>query len=190
MAFFYVQHNSPFFRQGEIVNNLFELKLQITEQKSIDDVRKDAKFDPIVHPYVIVISQDCDLEWDYKARLGDASEEKLLTHILFCALFTQDEVRNRSGLRHELWKRVRQNQDERYHRLDEAPIKDTENNLPELIADFKTTFSLPTEFVYWLISTGQATRKGALYSPYLEDFMHRLYSFLGRVATPELLRET
>jgi len=185
VAFFYVQHNSPFFRQGEIVNNLFELKLQITEQKSIDDVRKDAKFDPIVHPYVIVISQDCDLEWDYKARLGEASEDKLLTHILFCALYPQDEVRSQRGLSSQLWKRVIQNQDERYHRLDGAPINGTEETLPALIADFKTTFSLPNEFAYWLVSTSQAIRKGALIPPYLEDFMHRLYYFLGRVATPE-----
>ena len=189
MAFFYVQHHSPFFRQGEIVNNLFELKLQITGQKSIDDVRKDAKFDPIVHQYVIVVSQDCDLEWDYKARLGHAPEGKLLTHILFCALFTQAEVRSRSGLKHELWKRARQNQDERYHRLDEALINGTEERLPELIADFKMTFSLPNEFAYWLVSTSQAIRKGALSSPYLEGFMHRLYYFLGRVATPELSSE-
>ncbi len=183
VAFFYVRHNDPFLKQGEIVNNLFELKLQITEQKSIDDVRKDAKFDPIVHPYVIVVSQDCDLEWDYKARLGDAPEEKLLTHILFCALFTQAEVRSRSGLTHELWKRARQNQDEREHRVEESLRKVTEEMLPEWIADFKTTFSLPNEFAYWLVSTSQAIRKGALSSPYLEDFMHRLYSFLGRVAT-------
>ncbi len=184
MAFFYVQHNSPFFRQGEIVNNVFELKLQITEQKSIDDVRKDTKFDPIVHPYVVVISQDCDLEQDYGARIGQVPDDKLLTHVLVCALFTKDELKIRSKIGSDLWKSVRQNQDERYHYLIEAPIKDTENNLPELIADFKTTFSLPTEFVYWLISTKQATREGALCSPYLEDFMHRLYSFLGRVATP------
>ena len=56
--------------------------------------------------------------------------------------------------------------------------------VPKLIADFKTTFSLSNEFAYWLVSTGQANRKGALFSPYLEHFMHRLYGFLGRVATP------
>jgi hypothetical protein len=206
----YVRHNSPFLRQGEIINNLFEFRLQMSEVKSIDDVRKTAKFDPIIHPYVIVVSQDCDLEWDYKARSEKASEDKLLTHILFCALFTLDEVRSRSGLKSELWKRVRQNQDERYHHLDEALLISAEQCtnefvadihkmstedfhkkygtgeiVPELIADFKTTFSLPNEFAYWLVSTGQANRKGALFPPYLEDFMHRLYSFLGRVATPE-----
>lgn len=184
MPSLYVQHNSPFLRQGEIINNLLEFKLQIPEGNSIDDVRGGAKIDQILHPYVIVVSQDCDLEWDYKARSGEVSDDKLLTHILFCALFTQDEVRSRSKLSTEPWRRTRQNQDERYHYLIEAPVHDAENSLPELIADFKSTFSLPNEFVAWLVSTGQITRKGSLSSPYLEDFMHRLYSFLGRVATP------
>ncbi len=184
MPFSYVQHNSPFVRQGEIINNLFELKLQIPEGKSIDGLSKRAKFDPIVHPYVIIVSQDCDLEWDYKARSGEAAKDKLLTHMLFCALFSKDETIERSNLKSDLYKRVRQNQNERYHHLDEAPVNGAEDNLPELIADFKTTFSLSVEFVYWLVSTGQAIRKGALLPPYLEDFMHRLYSFLGRVAIP------
>jgi hypothetical protein len=205
----YVQHNSAFLRQGEIINNLSEFTPQISEAESISDLRKRATFDPITHPYVIVVSQDCDLEWDYRARSKEASGDKLLTHILFCALFTLDEVRIRSGLKSELWKRVRQNQDERYHHLDESLLVSAEQcttefvagvykmssadfhekygaeeTVPELIADFKTTFSLSNEVAYWLVSTGEATRKGALLSPHLEDFMHRLYSFLGRVATP------
>jgi hypothetical protein len=130
------------------------------------------------------VSQNCDIEQDYKARSGEIREDKLLTHFLLCSLFTQGEVKSRSNLGSDLWKRIRQNQDERYHYLGEAPVRSTENRLPELIADFKSTFSAPVEFVYWLVSTGQTARKGGLLSPYLEDFMHRLYTFLGRVATP------
>lgn len=183
MSFCYKPPNSPYLRQGEIIEGLFELQIQIPSEPSID-LNQPAKLDRIDHPYSIVVSQDCDLEWDYKARSEEASEDKLLTHVLFCALFTPDETKSRSGKMSQLWKRVIQNQDERYHHLDEAPVNGTEENLPELIADFKTTFSLPVEFVYWLVSTSQAIRKGALFSPYLEDFIHRLYSFLGRVATP------
>lgn len=188
MAFCYVACDSPDLQQGEIISDLFEFKLQLTERKTIDATKE--KFIPVSHPYTIIVSQDCDLEQDYRARTGQIPDDKLVTHVLVCALFTQDEFRNRSRIGSDLWKRVRQNQDERYHYLIEATIRDTENNLPELIADFKTVFSLPTEFVYWLLSTEQATRRGALCSPYLEDFMHRLYSFLGRVATPEISGES
>lgn len=182
-ALSYIRCDSPFLKQGEIIYNMYELQLQIP-QATIATASQGTKFNPIEHPYAIVISQGCDLEQDHRARSGQTSSDKLLTHVLFCALFSQDEVRVRSKLTTDPMKRVRQNQDERYHYLSEAPIDGTETSLPELIADFKTTFSLPVDFVYWLISTEQATRKGALLSPYLEDFMHRLYSFLGRVATP------
>lgn len=185
MVFNYLSYNSPNLRQGEIVSNLFELKLQIPDRSTID--AENEKFAPIVHPFVIVVSQDCDLEQDHGARLGTVASDKLLTHVLVCALFTQDELEDRNGIKGSArWKRVRQNQDERYHCLSEAPIEGTKNILPELIADFKTTFSLATDYFYWLVSSGQATREAALSSPYVEDFMHRIYSFLGRVATPEI----
>jgi len=182
-TFFYVRHSSLCLRQGEVLYNLYEFKLQIPQSTPFD-AEQGVKFDPVEHLYAVVTSQDCDLEQDYKARAGEVPLDKMLSHVLFCSLFPQDEIRYKSGLHTEPMRRVRQNQDERYHYLSQAPVNGTQDMLPELIADFKTTFSLPTEFVYWLLSTSQAARKGALPSPYLEDFMHRLYTFLGRVATP------
>jgi hypothetical protein len=181
----YKPPNSPYLRQGEIIEGLFELQIQIPSESAID-LNQPVKLDRIDHPYSIVVSQDCDLEWDYKARQEEAPEGKLLAHVLFCALFSKDELRrDRGKLTNELFRRVERNQDERYHHLAAAPISETGKSIPELFADFKTTFSLPVEFVYWSISTSQVIRRGPLVSPYLEDFMHRLYSFLGRVATPE-----
>ncbi len=184
MSFHYEPPNSPHVRQGEIIKDLFELPLDVSSQSSID-LNQPVKLGRIDHPYSIVISQDCDLEWDYKARFEGASVHKLLTHVLCCSLFSRYEITDETKQKSRRFDLLKQNQDERYHYLAEAPVNGTEDTLPELIADFKTTFSLPTEFVYWSISTGQAIRKGALTSPYLEDFMHRLYSFLGRVATPQ-----
>ena len=186
MVFFYVRPGDPFLQQGEIISNLSELRLQIPKETSINAIR-EPKFDPIVHPYVIVISQGCDLEWNHKARSGQASGQKLLTHVLLCGLFPREEIRDESKRRSEEFGRIKGQQNERYHYLSAAPVNDTEDSLPELIADFKNTFSLPIEFVYWLISSGQVVREGKLLSPYLEDFVHRLYSFLGRVATPVIL---
>ena len=183
MPFSYVQHNSPFLRQGEIIANLLEPRLRIVELTAID-ANQPAKVDPIHHPYLIIVSQDCDLEWDYKARKGKAPNHKLLTHILFCALLTRDEIIDQRDLKQREYDRMSKNQDERYHHFDTGRIDGTTDSLPEVVADFKATFSLPLELVYWLIDIGQASRHGALFSPYLEQFMHRLYSFLGRVATP------
>jgi hypothetical protein len=183
VAFFYIRHNSPFLRQGEIIANLLEPRLRIAELTAID-VNQPAKVDPIHHPYSMIVSQDCDLEWDYKARTGEAPGHKVLTHMLFCELFSRDDITDQSKRKSQAFGLIKDKQDQRYHYLEEATVNGTEESLPELIADFKTTFSLPVELVYWLLSNSQAVRKGALHSPYLEDFMHRLYTFLGRVATP------
>ena len=185
VAFFYVRHNDPFLRQGEIIADLLEPRLRIDELTAID-ANQPAKVDPIQHLYSIIVSQDCDLKWDYEARSEEASEHKLLTHVLFCGLFPREEIKDESKRRCGEFRRISNYQNERYHYLSKAPVNGTEDILPELIADFKTAFSLPVEFVYWLVSSSQAIRKGALSSPYLEDFMHRFYSFLGRVATPAI----
>jgi hypothetical protein len=183
VAFFYVRHNDPFLKQGEIISNLFALKLQIPAETTIH-ATKQPTFDSINYPYAMIVSQACDLEGDYEARFGGGSEHKLLEYVLFCGLFLRGEIKDESKRKSEEFRRIRKNQNERYHYLTEAPVQGTQDTLPEFVADFKTTFSLPTDFTYWLVSSGQATREGALLSPYLEDFMHRLYSFLGRVATP------
>jgi hypothetical protein len=180
----YVPSNFPYLRQGEIIENLIELGPRTPPEQTIDG-RQTAEIDIIYHPYAIVVSQDCDLYWDYRARQGEAQDDKLLRHVLFCDLFGQAEIRVRSRLGSEGFKRVRQNQDERYHCLAEAPIYGIEQSLPELYADFKAISSLSVVFVYSLTSSGQATRRGFLPSPYLQHFVHRLHAFLGRVAIPE-----
>lgn len=186
MAFHYIPSESPHLRQGEIIENLIELRPFISPGETID-VKQDTPLTRIDHKYAIIVSQDCDLEWDYKARQDDPNDARLISHVLFCDLFLEDEIHEPRGLTHELWKRVRQNQDERYHLFDEAPVGETGQTLPKLFVDFLATFSLPTEFVYSLTSSGHVTRIGFLPHPYLQDFTHRLYSFLGRVAIPDSL---
>lgn len=50
-------------RQGEILSSLIQHKLNINSLSSSRPI-----LDPIAHPFAIVVSQDCDLDWDYKAR--------------------------------------------------------------------------------------------------------------------------
>lgn len=184
MPLVYIPSESSHLRQGEIIENIFELTPKLPLGKTTD--MEQTRASRTDHPRAIIVSQDCDLEWDYKARQGQVSNDKLLQHVLFCDLFLRDELILRSKLASDLFKRVKQNQDERYHHFNEASIAGTGQTLPELYVDFKTTFSLPVEFVYSLISNQYAVRRGFLPSPYLQDFTHRLYSFLARVPIPEL----
>jgi len=175
-------------RQGEVLCNLIEVTPATSE---IEDLSNETKTVPAYqthYPFAIVVSQDCDLVWDWDARNQNQTEigPNIITHILFCELFEKQEVRYREGMNPRLWDWIESNQHERYHHFDEAPIGESgEDSLPHLYADFKRTFSLPVDYTYWLISTDNSTRKAVLVNPYLRDFIHRLHSFLSRVPLPE-----
>ena len=186
MALVYVQSNSDHLRQGEILEGVVEYR-PVASSDSATATSRGVELIEKSHPLAIVVSQDCDLEWDHGARFrpNEVKADKLLQHVLFCDLYPEDEIRNRSDLKTDQFKRVRQNQDERYHRFDEAGVNPAGEVILELYADFKQVFSLPTEFAYALVSAGHVRRRGVLPSPYLQDFTHRLFGFLGRVAIPE-----
>jgi hypothetical protein len=86
-----------------------------------------------------------------------------------------------------IWNRISQNNDERYHFFQAVDQdQDTQGEgLPELGVDFKRLFAIPTDEVYWRISTGEVKRRCLLKSPYLEHFCRRFANFLSRVALPD-----
>ena len=184
MGFFYHPCTSPCIRQGEVIQNVVELRARYLAG-TVADPSAHVTIERVNHALAIVATQDCDLDQDYKARQGSAGEDKVLAHVLLCDLFTQEDIRQRSKLTADLWKRVRQNQNERYHMLEAAQVRDSDDGFPALYADFKAIFSLPTEAMYALLGCGSLVRKGFLPSPYLEDFTHRLYHYLGRVPIRE-----
>lgn len=141
--------------------------------------------DTKTHPYALIVSQDCDLDWDFKARRGETSEDKLVPNILFCEVTTAAGLRGRSGINSDIWKRIKDNKDERYHFLQQ--IKPDEDalveGLPELGIDFKRFFAVSTEAVYYQL-TGGMKRRCRLLSPYLEHFSTRFCYYQFRVALP------
>lgn len=191
MPFCYVEPDTGPLRQGEVIERLCE----ILPAGSIEDVIRQGEDSidqgerlPVVrvdHPYSVVVSQDCDLEWDYRARRQKAPPHKLLSHVLLCGLFTRDEIRYRPGMNPGVFDRLCTNQDERYQWFESALIGDSgTESLPELVADFKAVFSLPVEVAYELTSSGLAVRRAIIAPPYLYHFTHRLFSYLGRIAVP------
>jgi hypothetical protein len=171
-------------RQGEIVSDLRQFPLDPDNM----DVEKPF-LKPIHHPFAIIVSQDCDLDWDFRARqsLDPKQRHKLLPNILFCMVATAEELRGRADINAGLWKGIRSNKDERYHFLQRTePVWDTLNQgLPELGIDFKRYFTIPTNEVYFQLEKSIAKRRCRLVSPYLEHFSTRFVYFLSRVALPE-----
>lgn len=170
------------FRQGEILAN-------ILEYQPIDPKEGDSEtpLERIPHPLAVVITQDCDLFSDFRQRsTGNLDDPNILSHLLLCDLFLEAEVRTRLSAGSDIWKRVKQNQDERYHRLPAGPIGDGGlENLPDLYLDFKRILSFPTDRLYQATGSGAAKRLAIVPTFYVQDLIHRLFSFQARVAVPQ-----
>ncbi len=163
---------------------MWELRLDLTRAKPEDLARPTMPAARYLHPWVIVLSPDCDLDWDFKARFGTArSTTKVISHVLLCDLEDEAQMVGRiQGSRHK--ELIKGNRDERFHYLEATNASDTEG-LPAFYLDFKRVFSVPTDNVYWLCSNAVAQRQGVLVGPWIQHLADRFTYFLGRVALPE-----
>ncbi len=164
-------------RQGEIVSGLIRFTLDPTKIGE-----SEPSVERVVYPYAVVMSQACDLEQDFRGR-QDCKPQ--LPDVLFCQLPTAEVLKAGCG-GSEIWRRVKQNKDERYHFLEKIPLDCdlTGAGIPELGIDFKRYFTLPTAEVYQWIKRGDTQRRSVICSPYLEHLSSRFAYFLSRVGLP------
>lgn len=152
-----------------------------------------------VYPYAVILTQDCDLTQDFDARRAVVGEpnptkrdalsrsDKIIPSVLLCQVLAAQEQRGADKITSDIWTRIRQNKDERYHFLQavDASCDPRQEDLPELAIDFKRYFTVPTDELYWRIDAGQTRRRCLMASPYLEHLSTRFAYFLSRVALPE-----
>lgn len=178
-------------RQGEIVGEVWEHRPTLAAGQSVEGAV--GQIQSSHHARMMVMTQDCDLAQDYTVRskkgsipdgLADESDPGVLPHILLCDVFAEGEIKlSVAGI--EAWRRIKQNQNERYHALQAGQIKGTQDSLPELFLDFKKTFGFPTNRLYQGLSKGAVSRVAVVPPIFLHDLLHRFYTFLSRVALPE-----
>lgn len=152
----------------------------------IPEPLQELSFTSIIHPYAIVITQDCDLDWDYKVRGTNNNPAKLLNSIILCEIATAESIRSTDGMNRKEWELVAAHRHERFYFFEKVlPECDVEQEgLPELTADFKRVFGIDAATLYRQIELGIVKRRAILASPYLEHFSRRYHSFHGRVALP------
>ena len=80
-------------RQGEIISGLIQTRLQANSVGSDEPI-----VDFETHPLAIVVTQDCDLEQDFKARnleenTPPCTSNKLIPNILFCQIISAEELK-------------------------------------------------------------------------------------------------
>jgi hypothetical protein len=148
----------------------------------------------VTHPWVIVLSQDCDLDWDFKTRQQrpEAADPvaiapaKEVPNTLLCEVLEAERVRARPEIKSRDWERMKINKDERYQFL--QSIASSEDALgqgtPELCIDFKRYFTVPTDELYLQFTMG-AVRRSRLNLPYVQHLCVRFFYFQYRVALPE-----
>lgn len=167
-------------RQGEILSNLRQpVPISISSE---DEVTVEL----IIHPYALLMTQDCDLDWDFKARNGHAGKDKQIPSLLFCHIQTAAALKPRVAPGSTFWKRIKQNQEERYQFLQKVQSEEDAlgEGIPELGVDFKKWFTLPTGFVYKEIADSHVRRRCRFERPYLEHLTVRFHNFCSRVALP------
>ena len=181
----YEIHSGERICQGDIFRNVY--KAGVTKEEVIENV----------YPYVVVISQDCDLQ--FGVTKGDNSESngelhlsnQFLPNILFLPAFPASHVREGEHLKvlykieqdrinYERWQLIKQNRNERYHYLPSY----LDFQIPELAIDFKHYFSLPTGSSmvrqlnnYYLATVNELFR---------EDLSRRFSNYLSRIPLPEV----
>ena len=170
-------------RQSEILTGLTLKRL------TLESVRNGSEslLEKVHHPYVMVASQDCDLEQDHSFRVAGRAEEAPLPSVLLYEVYTAQELRDsHDDLNSKIWKPLKQNRNERYHFLEKVPKEaDAEGGgLPELTIDFKRYLTVGTDELLARIARGAVKRRCRLLSPYLEHWSSRHAYFQCRVALP------
>jgi hypothetical protein len=168
--------------QGEILSDLVHVHIEVPSLVT-PPLRVIAK----QHPLAIILSQGCDLEQDFFARLRGETSSKVVPTILFCEVMIATDIYNTAEVNKRVWDQIKINKHERYHFFQAVgEVFDAMGSgLAECVADFKRFFAVPADEVYERIRSGGAKRRCSLASPYLEHFSHRFANFLSRVALPQ-----
>lgn len=140
-------------------------------------------------PYIVVISQDCDLE-NSKYQGDIVSNNQFLPNILFLPAFPSEIVRTgehftniynitQKKIDSDLWKPIIQNRNERFHFLK----KYQDLQIPDLLIDFKTYYTLPTKYFTQIHKECYLATINELFR---EDLSTRFSFYISRIALPKL----
>jgi hypothetical protein len=179
------------FRQGEILSDVVQVHVSLD---SVNPGAKEVSLQEKIHPQAIILTQDCDLDWDFKAREqgeeGNKLQLKLVPNILLCEMIPADtlrgQMRDAGAGGSDLWRRVLGNREERYHWFPQSRPEagNSSEGLPDVVVDFKRVFSVPTDELYLRLGFG-VRRRLVLQGPYLQHFSARFGYYCLRVALPE-----
>lgn len=184
-VFPYKKLNIPRVSQGDVFRDI-ELP------ESLIEGSEDLTVVSRIIPYLVVVSQDCDLEHDFNNRSNPDSKnhDKYLQNILYLPAFVSESVKEGShfasfNLKMESWasdpwRKIKSNQNYRFHYL----VQWEQLQIPELIIDFKHYGTISRELLYRQENKGKYL--GSIAELFRENLSSRFAYYLSRVALPEL----
>lgn len=181
---YYRRYNEDRIVQGDILRDV----------KFRDWDWDDNKHDIIIYekdlPYIVILTQDCDLEWDFKYRTTtQKNDDKKLQSVLVCPAygwekFIQGEHLKKFELTMETIhsdkrKLIKKQQVSRFHYLEE----DVKDQIPALVIDFKHYYTLPIGFLRHIYKNHYAYSMNELFR---ECLSQRFSFYLSRIGLPEI----
>jgi hypothetical protein len=181
------KQNLPRISQGDIYRNI-DFTEYVAEKGGQLEISR------ITFPLVVVLSQDCDLEQDFRFRYGRSksqikTQDKLLLSVLVAPFYNAEHVYlgehlSELGIQMQQIKKdkspgelLQKNQNPRYHYVpfpDDIPVVNS-------VIDFKHYFSVNIEYLKKEKKHNFICRIPPLYR---EDLSHRFASFLSRIGIP------
>ena len=144
----------------------------------------------IIFPFVIVLTQDCDLAQDFEYQTKKSNQDKILISIIIAPLYNAEHVLNGEHLSRLKFQMqeikgetrpaiLKQNQLPRYHYLEFK--EDEDIPIVPSIIDFKHYFTVNKNYLLNIKKTNFICRVNELYR---ERISQRFSNFLSRIALP------
>lgn len=180
----YVKHAHTRLCQGDILSDITLFEPTIAEGAEVGAVER-------LFPFVVVLTQDCDLQQDADARnaADKKDDDKYLQSVLLCPAYQSERMRKGEHLQglglvmqsfnSAAWSMLKKNNNARYHYLEEEAAQ----QLPDLVLDFKQYFTAPREFFCQRYKSNYVTSLGPLFRELLSQ---RFANYLSRIGLPEL----
>lgn len=180
------EENEPRVRQGDLITNVEHIE-SVFEENGVISVSR------IIFPLIIVLTQDCDLTWDYDARIKKSSnQDKFLLSVIVAPLYNYEHFldgEHLSDLNQQMAKisrnkdktdnkNLRQNETPRYHYLDfdaSVPIVNS-------VIDFKHYFTVNVEQLRMHKQTNFVCSVSEIFR---EHISQRFANYLARIGLPD-----
>jgi len=160
--------------QGDILKDITYTERVYVEEGKVKEDRR-------ILPYVVVLTQDCDLEWDYNNHNSSLdNHDKYLQSILLCLGYIANSLREGVHLG-EIGLRM-QRLNYRYHFLE----GNKELSIPDLVFDFKHYYAILRDILYENVEEHYMATLNTLFR---ENLSHRFTHYLSRIGLPEIKKD-